>query len=1112
MNAPLRGQFPAHVEGLLRFLSKPQEKANEDLALGYFRKLFPEFVRQVEATGADGYVPGRFVLELKGHTGDWFAGLLQGVAYKRDLDFSTIVVAAKQFLAVWRLEDLPEKLRRDILSAPGAASTLGKKFARKHSDLKNSIYRKAIWRGDEMFMELFAAQRDVLLGELRHFEQTLRAAERLRQSITPRNFTSVLKKMVQYFDPDHPLKAVGAFYSMVYGWDEHSVLQLSHRSPTQAALGGETIKDIDPGKRLLFKEFVESHAIRLAAHENRDDFFSRYDEALDAVDREFRIKHGIFFTDLDLSKLALWLVRQHIPGLGKNYLVVDPACGSGNLVTNWRSPLELRHKVVSEIEPNLLYVVEKRMKGDQWHNGRFTVIPKVEENRGLNFLDKSASDYLGELTRHLEEKGHSADKPLAFLCNPPYRSDDDQAAERADYHIHSSIIEQIGKDASAERYCCFLAQMSLICKEAKESGLPGPSVLLVFSKAAWLTERTMFRDVRRLLLGRFEDCAGFLVNSKQFFDVKGRFPVAFTIWRYVGENSTLNQDRPIPLTDLTSLTKQELATLPWEEPSAVDAHCNALFESATKIQLGLQRQPIKTWVGQNMTDFKRSRRKAERGTVAAGGLPKGDARLENKKVYGDVLGTGIGFMDDLTPCRTNKSVGAVPYFHLDPRFMRVRDARCLSGHSDHYSYAADSVDKCRKLFFWYALSRTFAERGYPIWADASELWAPRTEADLDDTTFAYALAIAFAENECVETVFPANNPISGAAEVSCSNPFSPVGSSSSFWTQNLARLARATARQSINELVDAVERIYRSWSRRFREQAELHVPYRRSYFLGRGVLRNTSGLIQIKDYATETHDEELLALLQSMRDKLKTVKKEFYDHLLGKDGLNYLGAPSRRALPRQERPAKPTFDEVLERRLTLAGATVDKLQNDAHLGRTKLAKVFYLADMTQALDLATNYYRQAAGPLDPRAFYDRKIGIEALAAQRGYFTATETRRSVKYSPSERLRPLVKNAPVLFGSKWAGIKKIIELCEPLTTDQCEIVATLYACWNDLLLDRKTATDEVILREFLTKWHDKKRRFPKQRLVKALGWMRKNGLVARGGGKHTFAKRTEPTTLF
>ncbi|MBZ0148607.1 MAG: hypothetical protein K8F62_13840 [Pseudorhodoplanes sp.] len=63
--------LPAHVEGFLAYLRQPNEKANEDLALGYFRKVFGDtFTRQKDAKRSDGYVPGSFVLELKGQSND----------------------------------------------------------------------------------------------------------------------------------------------------------------------------------------------------------------------------------------------------------------------------------------------------------------------------------------------------------------------------------------------------------------------------------------------------------------------------------------------------------------------------------------------------------------------------------------------------------------------------------------------------------------------------------------------------------------------------------------------------------------------------------------------------------------------------------------------------------------------------------------------------------------------------------------------------------------------------------------------------------------------------------------------------------------------------------
>lgn len=1092
MSSRSKPLLPPHVEGLLSFLAKPHEKANEDLAISYFRAISPKtFVRQASATGADGYVPGHFVLELKGRTGSWFAGLCQGLAYTRDLDCSTIVVAAKEFLAIWRIEDLPDSLRSDILTAEGAASSVGRRFATKYRSQQKKILRSAIWRG-EVFVDLFASEPRIVLSHLAAFEQTLQQAKKVRRSITLRNFTTVLKEMVPFFNPANPLSAVNAFYSMVYAWDDKSVLQISERTADQAALGGEIIKDLIPGQRAHFKAFVESCAVRLAKSGSTDEFFAQYDKALDAVDSEYRVRHGIFFTDLDLSKFALWLVKKSIPDLGKNYLIIDPACGSGNLVTNWRSPLNLRHKVVSEIAPDLLYVVERRMKGDQWHNGKFTVVPKTSEGRGLNFLEHSASEYLAEITRYIKDKGHRPDRPLAFLCNPPYRSDDDQTATPITYDVHPSIIDIAGKDASAERYCCFLAQMSAICREAVDSGLPDNSVLMVFTKPGWLTDRPMFAQLRQFMLGQFEDCGGFIVNGKQFFDVRGKFPIAFTIWRYVGKSRAANPNRPISVVDLTHLAKADLAGIPWGDPNVVESSCEQLWSSGKRVSLGVSRTPLKSWVGQSMTDFKRGRRKAERGVANAGGLPAGDRRSVNKKVYGEQMGTSIGFMDDLTPCRTAKPTLHAPHFRLDPRFMRVRDARCFSGHGDHYSYAPENTVSAKRLSFWYAMARTFAEHGYPMWADASEIWSPSTDYEPDSVATAYALAITLAENECVEAVFPSNNPVEGAPEVACSNPLAPLDPES-YWTTHFAGAAREARVLQADILISAVERLYRLWASRFSNHPELHVPYRRAYFIGDGVLTRSAGIVQIRDFAVETDDADLLEALREIRQRLRQAKDAFMKYVTSEEGLDYFGTPRA---PRSE-----TFAVVVERRVALGALIVDALAADPHLGRTKLAKVLYLADVSQDLQLRMKYRREAAGPLDPRALYNAKTGIEAIAESRGYFAGVQKGSSVRYEVGASLRDVIDRGSSLFGDKLTGIHRVIEQCRSLSTDQVEIVATLYACWNDLLLSRKATSDEVILSEFLTKWHDKKKRFAKVRLMKALAWMRAQQLIPQGRGART-----------
>lgn len=1096
--------LPSYVGGLLEYLNQPAEKANEDLALAYFRKVFGEaFTRQKDAKHSDGYVPGLFVLELKGHTNNWLSGLFQGLAYKnRELSFSQIVVAAPNFLAIWRVEDIPLKIREEVMCETRAPNAVGRLYATKYARKKKELLKLAVWNGSDLFTPLFLSQPDLVTGKLSQFEKTLRDGRKVRQKITVRNFPTLLKEMKQYFSPQQPVKTVRAFYSMLYAWSEASIVNISLKAADQATIGGELITDLVPAKRLEFKEFAESHFVTTDAHNSYDDYFARFDEALDATDKDFRIQHGIFFTDLNLSRFVMWFVRQRIPKLGKNYLVIDPACGSGNLVTNWRSPLELRHKVVSEIEPDLLFAVEKRMKGDAWHNGKFTVVPKVSENRGLNFLDCSAADYLEQIRRGLEAKGLLPNKPIAFLCNPPYRSDDDQTTRGITYQIHKSILDVTGADAANERYCCFLAQMKLICAAAKDSGLPGDSLLLLFTKSAWLTNRAIFQNVRSHMLGAFENVAGIIFDGSQFFDVKGKWPIAFTMWRYKGENARLDTGRPTSLFDLTWVTKGQLNSIPWSDPAGTDKNCSSILKDgrSRSVELGKQRISIRKWSGLSMTDFKRDRRKVEKNQKIVGGLPLHDRRQDNKKAYGEVGGAYIGFMDDLTPCRIKSSVLNRPWFRLNNQFMDFKKNRCFSGPPTHWGYCATNLEHAEKLFFWYALARTFIQHPYPMWVDSDDMWAPAISEKMRSRVFEMALAIAYAENECVETYFPANNPLEGVPELFVGNPMTPLNTAS-FWQDTLRPQIQRPSNSVIN-LIEAVDATYEVWKGQFGGASELPMSESRPYFIDQRGLSKTAGLMQIRDYAIENNISALLDAFSRVQNRLRSLKDDFFQVVT--DKLDYFGRGSS-PLEEIELPDKTRFEKTLCRRLALAGLLVQRQHADQNFGRTKMAKLFYLADMHESLNLGTDYYREAAGPLDQRALYNERFGIEALAQKSKLFASSQQGKMVRYTPLAALDKIQQFAEKHLGERLPAIVGITDKLRALTTDQSEIVATLYACWNDFLIRQRSPTDDEIITDFLMHWHSKKSRFSRSRLNKALEWMRGNGLVPRGGGRVTSVKQ-------
>ena len=871
---------------LIEYISQSQEKANEDKILHYFRSLYSNFTRQKNAKGADGYVPGHFVLELKGKKGDWLSGFFQGLSYKKNLDFSLVVVANKSFLSIWDIKKIEDWIIPEVLelSESKAPNIVGKILAKKYKNQENSILKKSIFHFKNELLE-----KDSLNKEIERFETILKNGRVVRLKITTKDFGDILKQMKDFFDPKEPKKSVKAFYSMLFDWNENSVLKISRKNPDHATLEGETIEGLIPGKRLEFKNFVENYYIH--ANENIDDFFAKYDIALAAVDEDLRKKHGVFFTDLDLSKFAMWFVRKNLGDIGKNYLVIDPACGSGNLITNWRSPLELRHKVVSEINYELLYIVEKRMKRDNWHRGRFTVVPKLSENKGLNFLDKSAEEYLRILTKHLISKGHSPDKPIAFLCNPPYKGGDEQFTSSIEYKIDKTILDITGKHGSSERYCSFLAQMRLICKAAKDNGLPGNSILLLFTKTAWLTQRESFRKIRKEMLSVFKDVDGFIVNGKEFFNVTGKFPIAFTIWKYQGENAKLDSHRGIELLDLTDLKKSDLLSVDWEFLNEVNKSCERFIKRGSGFKLGVKTEDMVSWLEKKRTDFIRSKRKEERDKALqfVGGLPKDDRRRKNKSTYGELKGKKIGFMDDLTPCRIKQeNYFNNPWFRLNKQFMDAKRNRCFSGPPDNRGFCAKDQKTAKKTFLWFALAKTFVSNGYPMYVDNENLW-PIDEEKIKDEVLKSCFSIGFAENECIEATFPANNPVEGAPEIKINNPMTPLNEHS-FWCKYMQSYFNTPPKDIYDQLVQAVSTLFHEWEKEFNDNPEIHVGYKKLYFIeGYRILTKQAGIRQIKDYADYYEKENLKIAHKNLQEKLNAVKKKFHTMLMDKNGLDYFG-------------------------------------------------------------------------------------------------------------------------------------------------------------------------------------------------------------------------------
>ena len=195
------------------------------------------------------------------------------------------------------------------------------------------------------------------------------------------------------------------------------------------------------------------------------------------------------------------------------------------------------------------------------------------------------------------------------------------------------------------------------------------------------------------------------------------------------------------------------------------------------------------------------------------------------------------------------------------------------------------------------------------------------------------------------------------------------------------------------------------------------------------------------------------------------------------------------------RQAPPEF-----KRAVLGAEIVHKLHKEPTFGRVKFEKIIYLCESHIGIDLDGNFQRQAAGPLDNRMLHS----IESQIEKAKWYKPMKDGSRIQYVPLAKAGEHVKYFDRYWSDMRDQVNGIIELLRSLNTERVEIVATLFAAWNDLLLNGARFSDKDIIKEVRENWHESKDRFDEDRLQRALTWMREKGLIPTGKGRLTHVK--------
>jgi type I restriction enzyme, S subunit len=225
------------------------------------------------------------------------------------------------------------------------------------------------------------------------------------------------------------------------------------------------------------------------------------------------------------------------------------------------------------------------------------------------------------------------------------------------------------------------------------------------------------------------------------------------------------------------------------------------------------------------------------------------------------------------------------------------------------------------------------------------------------------------------------------------------------------------------------------------------------------------------------------------------------------DQLMSLCDQLRAAIQRCNQHSRHLADALVDKTLSSASETsmnvidlscylVNRLVAKPTFGRTTHMKLIYLADTHLGFNFQGNYMREAAGPLDMNLYQ-----VEKQAEAKGWYTLTLAPLKsgvdkVTYHATDALAAKARQVAEALGDRRQDLDRLIALFGDKRTDDVQIIATLFAAWNDALLDGESPSDNWIIQEVRENWHAEKQRFTAEKLGHWLDWMRKHHLVPTG----------------
>lgn len=174
--------------------------------------------------------------------------------------------------------------------------------------------------------------------------------------------------------------------------------------------------------------------------------------------------------------------------------------------------------------------------------------------------------------------------------------------------------------------------------------------------------------------------------------------------------------------------------------------------------------------------------------------------------------------------------------------------------------------------------------------------------------------------------------------------------------------------------------------------------------------------------------------------------------------------------------------------------------NNYNLGRVKAEKTLYLIENNIGFDFDNEYTREVAGPLNDIIYKCESI----ISKKNKWVKVKNVKKHIEYEILDDFKKYENYYKKYYSDYNEQIEKVINIIKDCDMDKSEMIATLYASWNDFIISKDEISDKKIIKDVRENWNDSKKRFSEKVWLNVLQEMKNIGLVPKGYGNHTIIK--------